>query len=86
MTSPVGDQRSPQRRAQDERIAAEPRLAPLDLTPGEEASPVEIHLARQPRRPLAVAGIVENGVVRPLDSNVKLAERSRVIIVTSERT
>ena len=63
MTSSGGDQRKPDRRAQDERIAAEPRLAPPQLPPGATAEPVEIHLARQGRRPLAVAGVVENGVV-----------------------
>jgi hypothetical protein len=35
---------------------------------------------------VAMAGIVENGLVRPLDPGVKLPEHSRVIIVTSERT
>jgi hypothetical protein len=34
----------------------------------------------------AVAGVVENGLVRPLDPAVKLAEHSRVIIVASEET
>jgi hypothetical protein len=33
-----------------------------------------------------VAGIVENGSVRPLDTAVTLPELSRVIIVTSEAT
>jgi hypothetical protein len=33
---------------------------------------------------VAVAGIVENGLVRPLDTEVKLPEHSRVIIVASE--
>lgn len=50
---------------------------------GPVPSPVEHHLARH-RRPLAVAGVVENGVVRPLDPAVKLPERARVIIVASE--
>ncbi len=86
MTSPVGDQRSPDRRTQDERIAAEPPLAPLDLPPEATAEPVEAHLARQARRPVAVAGVVENGLVRPLDTTVKLPEHSRVIIVASEGT
>jgi len=45
--------------------------------------PVEAHLARL-RRPVAVAGVVENGLVRPLDPSVKLPERSRVIIVATE--
>jgi hypothetical protein len=33
---------------------------------------------------VAVVGIVENGLVRPLDPAVKLAEHTRVIIVTAE--
>jgi Protein of unknown function DUF104 len=45
---------------------------------------VEAHLAGSGRHPVAVAGVVENGVVRPLDPKVKLPERSRVIIVASE--
>lgn len=78
------DQRSPERRAQDERIAAEHPLAPLQLAPDAAAEPVEAHRARRGRRPVAVAGVVENGVVRPLDASVKLVEHSRVIIVASE--
>ena len=64
MTTPGVDPRSPERRARDEQIAAEPPLAPLDLPPGAPASGVETHLARHGRRPLAVAGIVENGLAR----------------------
>ncbi len=41
-------------------------------------------MARHGQRPMAVAGIVENGVVRPVDPTVKLPEHSRVIIVASE--
>jgi hypothetical protein len=84
MTIPETDQRSPERRALDDRIAAEPQLAPLELQPNAVSSPVEAFLGRQIRRPLTVAGVVENGLVRPLDPEVKLAEHSRVIIVTSE--
>lgn len=84
MTRSVGDHRSPERQARDEQIAAEPPLAPLNLPPDAEAAPVETHLARLARRPLAVAGVVENGLVRPLDASVKLPEHSRVIIVASE--
>ena len=80
------DQRSQERRARDERIAAEPPLAPLDLPVDAGPVSVEVHLARQRRRPLAVAGVVENGLVRPLDPTVKLAEHSRVIIVASDGT
>ncbi len=86
MSKQVDDQRSPERRAEDERIAAEPRRAPLDVPPGAEPSPVEKHLSRHARRPFAVAGVVENGLIRPLDDSVKLPEHSRVIIVASEGT
>ncbi len=85
MTSPGVDQRSPGRRARDEQIAAEP-LVPLDLPADAPTSPVEAHLAPHRRRLLAVAGVVENGLVRPLDPAVKLPERSRVIIVATEET
>jgi hypothetical protein len=84
MSRPEIDQRSPGRRARDEQIAAEPPLAPLELPADAVASPMEMHLGRQHRRPLAVAGVVENGVVRPLDPAVRLPERSRVIIVATE--
>ena len=82
MPNPEIDLRSDARRARDELIAAEPKLPPPDLDQGMAASPVEAHLARL-HRPLAVAGIVENGLVRPLDPAVKLTEQSRVIIVAS---
>ncbi len=83
MTAPAPDTRSPERRALDEQIASEPPLAPPDLPPGATPSPVEVHI-RPRRRPVAVAGVVENGLVRPLDPGVKLPERARVIIVTTE--
>lgn len=86
MTIPGADQRSPERRARDEQIAAEPPLAPIELPPDAPCSPVESHLGGRCRRPVAVAGIVENGLVRPLDPAVKLPEHSRVIIVASEGT
>jgi hypothetical protein len=84
MTTPAVDKRSAGRRAQDEQIAAEPQRAPLELPGDAVPSPVEAHLGRVCRRPLALAGIVENGLVRPLDPAVKLPEHSRVIIITSE--
>ena len=83
MTTPEVDQRSLKRRAQDEQIAAEPQMAPPELPPDAARLPVETLLGRL-RRPVAVAGVVENGLVRPLDPAVKLAEHSRVIIVASE--
>ena len=84
MTTPGIDQRSPGRRAHDEEIAAESQLAPLELPPDAVPSPMEAHFGRHRRRPVAVAGVVENGLVRPLDPTVKLPEHARVIIVASE--
>jgi hypothetical protein len=86
MTTPTLDQRSPERRALDEEIAAEPELPPLELGPDAPTSAVEVHLSRRRLRPLAVTGIVENGLVRLLDPAVKLPEHSRVIVVASEDT
>ena len=77
--------RTPARRARDEAIAAEPQLPPPALPPDAKAAPVEAHLAARRGHPVAVAGVVENGVVRPLDPAVKLPEHSRVIIVASEK-
>jgi hypothetical protein len=77
------DDRTPQRREQDDAIAAEPRLSPPDLPVGATPTPVELHLAGT-RRPVAVAGVVENGVVRPVDPAIRLRERSRVVIVATE--
>ena len=86
MTTPKTDERSSERRAQDEQIAAEPQMPPLALPPDASATPVETHVDRQCRRPVAVMGVVENGLVRPLDPAVKLPECSRVIIVATEET
>lgn len=84
MSKPEADNRSPDQRASDERIASEPKRDPLDIPPGIKAKPLETHLRNLHRRPLALAGIVENGLVRPLDSNVKLPENARVIIIAAE--
>ena len=86
MTIPEVDLRSPSRRLRDEQIAAEPPLAPPELPSDAPSSPLEAHLLRSARNPLAVAGIVENGLVRPLDPAVKLPEHARVIIVASGAT
>jgi hypothetical protein len=84
MITPEADHRSAERQAEDERIAAEPPRGPLDLPVGAPSSPMEKHLTRIRKRPVAVNGIVENGLVRPLDPEIKLPERARVIIVASE--
>jgi hypothetical protein len=83
MIVPEADDRSPARRALDELIAAEPPLAPLELPTGAKPAPLQFYLDAM-RKPLAVPGVVENGVVRPLDPTVKLLEHSRVIIVAAE--
>jgi hypothetical protein len=86
MTTPGVDQPSPGRRSWDEQIATETLFAPADLPPDAVPSPMEAHLGRSRRRPMAVAGIVENGLVRPLDAGIKLSEHSRVIIAATEGT
>jgi hypothetical protein len=83
---PDADTRSIGRRERDEQLAAEAHLAPPELPPNASPSPLENHLPKRRRRPVAVAGIVENGLVRPLDPAVKLTERAQVIIVASEST
>lgn len=84
MATPEKDERSPSRKARDEQIASEPPLAPPSLPADAAPSKVESLLSKSHPRPLAVAGIVENGLVRPLDPTVKLPEHARVIIVASE--
>lgn len=82
-SNPAPDTRSPQQRARDEQIASEPLLEPPELPPDVVPLPLETHLA-QINRPVAMVGVVENGLVRPLDPDVTLPEQSRVIIVASE--
>ena len=82
MTTPQPDNRSPERRALDEAIAAEPPLPKRQLTPDTVTASLETHLAKI-RRPLAVAGVVENGVIRPIDPTIRFAEHTKVIIVTT---
>lgn len=71
------------RRAADERIAAEPLLPPPSLPASALPTPVEDRL-RALARPRAILGVVENGLVRPLDPGVTLPEQARVIIVATE--
>jgi hypothetical protein len=86
MTGAQTDSRTDRRKAEDERIASEPALQPLDVTTGNVPKPVEEHLRKLRRNPVAIIGVVENGVVRPLDPQITLPERSRVIIVASDLT
>ena len=82
MTAPMPDTRSAERKARDEEIAARPPL-PIPDTSGMTPMPLE-HFMGRARRPVAYIGVVENGVIRPLDPTITLAERSRVIIVASD--
>jgi hypothetical protein len=83
MNLPANDDRSQTRRELDELIASEAPLPPPSLTEGAIPIPVE-HYLKAPRRPFAVAGVVEKGLVRPLDPDVHLPEHARVIIVAAE--
>ena len=83
MPTPQPDTRSERRKALDEQLAAEPLLPIPEPAPGEVPRPLEAHL-RPRRRPVAVIGVVENGVIRLLDTEVKLPEQSRVIVVSAD--
>ena len=83
MLTPQPDTRSESRKALDEQLAAEPQLPIPDAAPGEFPRPLETYV-RPLRRPVAVVGVVENGVIRLLDPRVKFPEQSRVIVVASE--
>ena len=82
MRVPEADTRGPQRRALDEQIAAEVEAERLIPPPESIPLPVEAFM-RSPST--AMVGIVENGVIRPLNPNFNLPERSRVIIVAMDR-
>ena len=83
MPTPQPDTRSERRKALDEQLAAEPLLPIPEAAAGDLPRPLEAHL-RPRRRPVAVLGIVENGVVRLLDAGVKFPEQSRVIVVAAD--
>lgn len=84
MKSPKAiDTRTPERIALDEAIANEPPLPPPDLPEDTQPRRMEDGL-RLLRRPIAMAGIVENGVIRLLDPKARLPEHSRVIVVATE--
>jgi len=79
---PQPDTRSESRKSLDEKLAAEPMLPNPAPSPDDRARPLESYL--HPRRPVAVVGIVENGVVRLLDEGVSIPEHSRVIVIASD--
>lgn len=83
MKAPVPDDRSAKRKKLDEQIASEPQLPPLNVPADAATAPVESHLARCAQHPVAFVGVVENGLVRVIDPDVRLPEHSRVIIVAN---
>ncbi len=82
MPVPEPDLRSERRKTLDEQLASEPHLPLPEIPSGDQPRPLETHLRY--RRPVAVVGVVENGLVRLLDPLVRLPEQSRVIVVASE--
>ena len=83
MIQPAPDNRSAERKALDEQIASEPPIAWPEIPPGTKPRSIEALMATR-LKPIAVAGVVENGLVRPLDPAVHLQEHARVIIVATE--
>ena len=83
---PDTDDRTPDRRAADEALANAPRK-PLPKFPPDAPTrtTAEIMAAKRlgPYRhaPMAVAGVVTGGAVRPVDPAVRLPENARVVIV-----
>jgi hypothetical protein len=84
MIRPQPDDRSDSQRESDERIASEAPLPPLAVPPGTVPLPLEAILRGRSGHPYAIAGIVENGLVKPLDPAVRLPEHARVIIVAAQ--
>ena len=82
MPNPQPDTRSESRKVRDEELAAAPMLPIPAPSPNDAPQPLEAYLP--PRRPVAVLGIVENGVVRLLGEGVRIPEHSRVIVVASD--
>jgi hypothetical protein len=76
------DDRTPERRELDEQIASKPKRPIPDLPADTPTLPLDERMASL-KEPRAIRGVVKNGVVRPLDAGVQLAENTRVLIITS---
>jgi hypothetical protein len=83
MSGPSRHDKSDERKAIDEQIAAEPPMAWPEMSIGANGMPIEALMTARTRL-IAVDGVVENGLVRLLDPAVRLPEKSRVIIVARE--
>jgi hypothetical protein len=84
MIRPQRDDRTTEQRDSDELIAAEPPLPRPATEPNAVPVPLESLLRGRTGQPFAVAGVVENGLVKPLDPDVRLPEHARVIIVAEK--
>jgi hypothetical protein len=82
MPTPQPDMRTERRKALDEQLASESHLPHPNIPAGEQPRPIDEHIRH--RRPVAIVGVVENGMVRLLDPHMTLPEQSRVIVVASE--
>jgi len=78
------DDRDAERRTADDQIASEAQLVAPELPADAQSMPVESHLSEL-ARPIAVAGVVENGLVRIVDPAVVLPEHARVIVVATKQ-
>jgi hypothetical protein len=79
------DDRTLERRTLDDAIANEAKLPIPDHTETYPRAFMEEHLEKL-HRPVAVPGVVENGVIRLLDSTIILPEHTRVIVVATQQT
>jgi len=82
MTHIEPDTRSEARKALDEQIAAEPHLPTPPFPPGTVFRPFEEFFPPRPR-PVAAMGVVENGVIRLLDPDVRFPEHTSVVVVAA---
>jgi hypothetical protein len=64
MPTAQSDLRTEHRKALDDQLSSEPHLPHPNITRGQQPLPLEEPTRH--RRPVSIAGIVENGVVRVL--------------------
>jgi hypothetical protein len=84
MRTPEPDTRSEWRKKKDEEIAeeVEREMLPIpELAPGETIKSFSEIQKELSSRPNAIWGVVENGVVRPMDASIRLPEGAEVVIV-----
>jgi hypothetical protein len=76
------DDRTEDQKQQDEQIASGPKNPRPELTSDVSPKPIEEFFAPEDiPSPKAIVGIVENGIVKPVDSSQPLKEHSKVLIV-----